>query len=259
MALKLIIVSDIHCNSKFAPWPEHFQLKEGDTHELNSWQKWLLNNWKDFIKKTPKGFLLVLNGDLVQGIHATKDIDTITSNALDMRRACVQLLEPLVDKAKTTYVIRGTPWHGGVGEQDTEAIAETLGAVQDKETGQYSQWELWKQVEGLLFHFAHFISAAPVYPLTPMLREMMNAKMMAVDAGYPMPDCVVRSHRHIFKAVPDGKRWIFVTPGFQLRTEYIFQRNVMSLPSIGALEITVNKKELAYKPILYPLPGPTVR
>lgn len=256
----IAVVSDTHVNSRFGLWPRDFVMKEGDQHLLNPFQKWLLEKWEDYVKAMPNGCTLVINGDLVQGVHPTREIDIITPSALDMRRATVRLFEPLVEKAKEVYVTRGTPWHGGVGEQDTESVAEDLGAVRDEETGQYTQWELWLSHEGKLFHFAHHLSFAPVYPLTPMQREMTNAKILAVDAGYPMPDVVVRSHRHQFKVYPDGDRYLFVTPAWQLKTDYVWQRNPMSLPSIGGMFIkVVAQGRIEYYTKLYPLPKPKVR
>lgn len=255
----IVVVSDTHVNSKFGLWPEDFMMKEGDQHLLTSWQKWLLEKWDDFVKNVPKGCILILNGDLVQGIHPTREIDVITPSAVDMRRAAIRLLEPLVDKAKATYVQRGTPWHGGVGEQDTETIAEMIDAVKDEETGQYTQWELWLRHEGKLFHFTHHLGFAPVYPLTPMQREMNVAKLNVVDYNYPMPDVMVRSHRHEFRAYPDGARWVFVTPCWQLKTDFVWKIRPLVLPNIGGLFLGVEGGEIVYHARMYTLPAPKIR
>lgn len=258
MTVPIVVVSDTHVNSRFGLWPANFVMKEGDQHLLNPYQRWLLEKWNDFTSLVPKGCILVLNGDLVQGVHPTREIDIITPSALDMRRAAVRLLSPLVDKAKEVHVMRGTPWHGGVGEQDTESIAEDLGAVEDEETGQFTKWELWYEHDGKLFHFTHHIGIAPIYPLTPMAREMTLAKVNAVDLGMPMPDCMVRSHRHVFKVYLDGGRMLVVTPAWQLRTDFLWQRNPQSLPSIGGLFLGVERGRIQHHPVIYDLPKPKI-
>lgn len=254
----IVVVSDLHCNSTVALLAPHTKLQEGGEYALNPFQKWLWARWQLFLKQVPKGCVVVVNGDLVQGIHPTRELALVSPSATDMRRMAVDVLEPLAAKAKALYVIRGTPYHGGVGEQDTEAIAQEIGANAISDTGQYSSWNLWLDHDGLLFHFAHFLSVAPVYPLNPMQRELMNAKIISVDNGYPMPDVLVRSHRHEYKHYPESKRHVFATPGWQLQTDFVNSKMPMRLPSIGGLFLWVKKGELEYQPVLYPLPKPTV-
>lgn len=254
----ICIASDLHVNSLVGLWPPSFQLEDGGEYKPNRFQDWLWRNWLDSIKKIPKGVIVVLNGDIVEGIHANRDTSVVTASAKDMRRAAVAVLEPLAARASKLYVVRGTDYHGGVTEGDTETVAEALDAVKDKDTGQYSTWELWLEHEGKVFNFAHSISVAPVYPMTPMARVMMDAKISAVDCGWPMPDCIVRSHRHQHKQYPDGRRWVLVTPGWQLKTAYIWKKKPDSLPSIGSLVIRIERDEIRPDFVLYPLPKPVV-
>lgn len=247
-------MSDIHANSIVGLCAPHTKLQEGGEYALNQFQRWLWTKWKDFIKQVPKGSILLINGDWLHGHNGARETGLISTSATDMCRIGAGVIEPLADKAKSVYVIKGTSYHGGIGEQDTEAVAQDIGAVRDDGTGQYSHWSLFLQHEGLLFHFAHHISIAPVFPLSPMQRELTNAKINSVDAHSPCPDVLVRSHRHQYREYFNNGRWVFATAGWQLQTDYTLQKMPMALPDVGGLILWVKKRQLEHHPVLYPLP-----
>lgn len=261
-SLPLIVVSDLHVNSTMGIWPEEFEGEDGNLFRQNKFQRTLWRWWGEFIEwadtQTGGKFDLVFNGDLVQGVHSTKDISVIVSNHKDMRRAAAQVMEPLARKARKLYIVRGTEWHDGKGGEDIETIAEDLEAERDVVTGQYSRWILWKRMGSKLGHFTHHISVSSDYPLTAMRKEIDRAKREHVDHGQPMPDFQVRSHRHQCDVALDGDYSLFVTPAWQLGTSFVVKRNPLSLGDIGGLLLYEEDNEVRWKFKKFVLPHPVV-
>ena len=184
----------------------------------------------------------------------------VTALPKDQRRAAVKCLEPLlkvVDR-KNVWVVRGPGFHDGLAGMDAVAIGETIGA-REWEDGQSAGWVLWLEHQGKLFHFTHHINPSSVYPQTPMMRQMTEAKINFVDNGFPIPDVQVRSHVHNFNVATDGEgRWLFTTPCFQLRSEYSVKKIPMSVPDIGALMLWVEGDEIRWQSVRYPLAKPKI-
>ena len=76
----LIVVSDLHVNSHLGLWHPDFN-DDGGQKGLNKFQKTLWKWWGGFCYKVErlKGYkILVLNGDIVQGIHPKRDTELRT-------------------------------------------------------------------------------------------------------------------------------------------------------------------------------------
>lgn len=250
---RIVVVSDLHAGSTVGLCPPEFELEDGGIYKANKFQGWLWNNWIDFCAHIPNGAIVVINGDWTQGVNQ-KDIQIVTASIKDMRRIGVAVVQPLIERASQIYVIRGTEFHGGIGEQDTEAMAEMINAERELSTGQFSRWELWLK-HGLLFHFAHHIavSGSPI----ALANELRLAKLNSVDHGTPIPDVIVRSHVHAFNKYSDGKRWVYTTPAWQLRTAYIMKKRPLAVACVGGLIFDVNG-ELGCQELIYPLPQPKI-
>lgn len=254
----IVVVSDLHVNSTVGLYPPNLILEDGGEYRQNRLQQWLWKNWLAFCKAAPRDAIVVINGDAVQGIHPSRDSQIVTTSAKDQARAAVAVLEPLIANAKAIYVTRGTEYHDATGGADIEAISKDIGAAMNPSTGQYSRWELWLNVGGVLFNFAHHISVAPTYPATPLAKEIIRAKLNQVDCGYPIPDVIVRSHVHQYKAFPDGERWVITTPAWQLKTAYIYKKNPLAVPDIGGLVFHIENKRATWQAHRYKLPLPQI-
>jgi hypothetical protein len=269
MALKrTVVISDLHAGSVVGLWPEGCPLEGGGYYVLNKFQAWLLECWQvmlDEIGRMRPRPVLVLNGEPIQGVNK-KDGQLITSNKGVQVNAARMLLEPAVRAARRYYQIRGTEWHEGKAAEDVEALAESLGAVRNPTTQQYTWWELFlalapEDPDGPVVHFAHHIGASsvPWYESTVPLRDMLMflAELWRFfGKAAPNVRMVVRSHRHryIHVDVPPNLRAV-VTPGWQLKTAFSYKRAGAMLPIVGYVVIEYDGQEIIVRKRTFPLPA----
>jgi hypothetical protein len=96
----LVVLSDLHLGSTKALLPPGFVTLEEQEIGLNGIQKWLWACWgraNDFLDETMDGdpFALVLNGDMLEGVHhGTKEIWSPEMG--DHVNAALMVLRPLV-------------------------------------------------------------------------------------------------------------------------------------------------------------------
>ena len=257
------VVGDLHAGSTVGLMPEGFTLDNGAPVGQSPEQKWLWACWLEWCKWLNDFELnaLIINGDLVQGVNG-RDAQLMTGNEADMKRLCVQALEPLLYnkrklRAQNIFVTRGTGWHSGGAGSREETIAELIGAHKDT-LGRYSRFVNWMEWNGKVIHATHHISVASVYPLTPLYRAQREMRERA-QRGYPMPDVDIRSHVHTCHAYEStDNKWIVTAPAWQMPTEFAHKVAPASHPSIGGLVIWLNGNRVEVSRKLFNLSKPSL-
>ncbi len=255
--MKIVVISDTHTNSTVGLWPPDFIRDDGGLVPQNKFQKWLWKHWLDFNKQVDSTgeYIVVHNGDAIQGIHPSRDIQIVVPGQIDMLKAAEQVLAPLFKNAKERYMIRGTEWHDGLAGSDCEMLGKLLNAYVNPDLGQFSQWTMEMVLGGKRFAFAHHTSNTTVYHATPPAREWREAKEAYADWAVPIPDVIVRSHVHRWGCYPDEMgRLYFTMPAWQLKNAFSYKHQPRRLPSIGGLILWVEKGEVRWQKHLYPIP-----
>ena len=238
----IVVISDTHFGSAVA-LNNGCQLDDGGWYHPSVIQKKLWALWENFwdwtydhIKKEP--FVLVHNGDIIDGVHH-RITNPVSHNLTTQSRIAIQELEPHIARSERYYQIRGTEAHVGQAAQEEESIAAALGAVQDKETGCYSRWEMWMKFCGKLIHFAHHIGTtrSAAYESSAPMREIVAAFVESGQWGMKPPDFIIRSHAHRYIKVEPPNCCIVVTPGWQLKTPLTHKIDRMRGPMFGGLLI----------------------
>src|ERR1035437_319604 len=263
----IVVVSDVHCGSIMAPWPDGHPVEGGGEYRSNKPQKWLTRCWDDMVQTVsamPAPPILVLNGDLVQGSHAHRDGQLVSGQLSIQCGAAGDLLSPLVKLCRVLYVIRGSEWHDGRAAESIEALAELLGAVQDPDTQAFTRWGLYLDLGGRVIHFAHHrsVTSLPYTQPNSLFRDgyIQQAELLNTYGGRaPNLQAVIRSHSHQYsQAHSHSNLTTATTPSWQLMTAYVAKRYPASLAHIGWLEIVPTESRLIVEPHLYPLPRPAI-
>jgi len=118
----IVLLSDLHVGSTIGLWPPDFISNEGNPIGQNKFQEWLWECWQDAAKWSAKligkdAFEIVLNGDLVEGIHH-RSLQVMTPDVGDQSEAVKQVLEPLAAKASKLS-----------GEEDKEDIGAAMDII----------------------------------------------------------------------------------------------------------------------------------
>jgi len=236
--------------------------------QLMVWGFWV-NFWSEYLPpllQTAKKTALILNGDIIDGNHheAVDIVPSVQSQEI----AAVNVIKPMIKAAgfDQCFVVRGTEAHGGIGEQSTERIAADIGALKDDATGNCARWELWMETpDNVLMHASHHIgnSSSSGYETSAPKRELDAAMVEASQWGAKLPDIIIRSHRHRYLTVPlaregDSDRLCVITPGWQLKTPFVYKSDRIRMPHIGGVVIRTRGGEWQLSRKLYKLPQPTI-
>lgn len=237
----LVVVSDLHCGCRLALCPpEGMQLDDGGCVKPSRFQKKLWSYWRhfwdEFVPEATKGepYGIVINGDVIEGDHH-KATTPMSHNMKDQRRLAIGVIEPLVKLCDgRLWMVRGTEAHVGSSACDEETIAETVGAIPNKE-GQHARWDLWKEIgPGKLIHFLHHIGStgSQAYEATAVHKELIEEFVEAARWRREPPSAIVRSHRHrnFQVVIPTGsdagetsQALAVVTPAWQGKTPFTWK------------------------------------
>ncbi len=221
----VVVVADVHAGSTKGLLPPDFINLEDSPIAQNPMQRWLWECWLRglaFIGETLDGapYGLVLNGDLIEGVHhGTKEI--ISPEVGDHKKAAVEVLRPLAEGAKKTFVVRGTECH--VGNQEM-SIAESLGAQINPESPAKNRTfdRLTLDVAGVRCVFRHHISASVRRQLsaTQLSIALGEEQLEAANNEERIPRVVCAAHRHRFGQFQDDHGLCVVSPPWQFLTRH---------------------------------------
>lgn len=219
----IVVLSDLHVGSTKGLMPESYTTVEGVEVRQNAlqqylWQCWIrAMNWhKNVVGDDP--YILVLNGDLIEGLHhGTKEI--WSAAAEDQIAAAYDILEPLASKAQQTFVVRGTECHTHNMEAGLGAM---LGAVQNKAMKQAAFDRLTLQAHGTICVFRHHINTSMRRATSgsALSSNLAEEQLEAALNGERIPQVLVCSHRHKPGIYRDEKGLVMVTPAWQFLTRH---------------------------------------
>lgn len=220
---KLVVLSDMHIGSTTGLWPKSFKTHEGFHVGQNDFQKWLWSCWVDcqkWIKKKTgdQPYELLLNGDLIEGIHH-RTIEVMTPDPNDMVGAAIETLAPIAEKAKAVYLTSGTECH----TRNTEAwVGRELEAAVDPSTGHHVFNRLELEFGEHLVAASHHMSTA----CRPYLEASAHSLTLGSEiqerarAGKRPPTIVIKGHRHVHGIWQDGMGMCMSTGAWQGLTRH---------------------------------------
>ncbi len=218
--------------------------------------------WNDFWKWSyalmdNQPFILVHNGDIIEHVHH-RTTALSSHNIATQKRLAREFLKPHCDRAAKYFQIKGTEAHAGQSAEDEEELAESLGAVRDESTGQYSRWELWIKLAKELIHFSHHLAttSSTAYESSAPMRELVAAFVEAGQWNMRPPTMIVRSHRHRYIEVKPPNARIVVTPAWQAKTPFVFKIDRMRAPQFGGIIIREGAEGVHVRAKLYTI-GPS--
>jgi len=239
--VRLGIVSDIHSGSLYAPMPARMKIvddQSGDERIVtpSRTQAKLLALWKDMCKRMGDVDVLLVNGDVCDGVQrANQGAETWTSNLDTQVDAAVALLSMV--KAKRFRFTMGSPYHVGENMPCDKVVAKRMGGVFGNDL------ILDFKRQGIRFHASHYVGTARVwqYATTSLARDMLLLRLNKDRRKYGDVDYCIRSHAHAFVGVLFSHTGGFTTPGWQTRTPFAVKHGLITPPDIGWLLLTITQ------------------
>ena len=219
----LVVLSDLHCGSTVALMPPNFKTDEGLQLCPSDAQTWLWLAWSTMLADIEvatrgKRWALLLNGDLIEGIHH-RSVQVISADVGDHVACALEVLQPLASLASTVLVTRGTECHTHGTE---EAIARRLGS-RVAPCGRHApdRWELI--IGGVPVVARHHLPATTRRALegSQLSIQLAEEQAQAAGAGRIIPRVLLGAHRHVAGIYErPGQGMCVVTPPWQLLTRF---------------------------------------
>lgn len=233
---RIIFLEDTHCGHHGGYVPkcyrqEAYPLQE----EYSGWVDEIINKFKPYD-------VLFSVGDMVEGKGSKSEgVELLTSDMSMQKKYAVELIESV--GAPKIYMVSGTPYHVGRGENWEKEIAVGVNAMAFEP-------ELMVDVNGKMFDLKHHnaSSSVPHSTTSGILKQGMWLKLKEYDF-----DVVVRAHNHKFGYVYDGKKHYLMLPGLQYNSRFgkeIITRDVdygiviMDIKANGIITIQEFLKEM---------------
>lgn len=254
----LLVISDTHSNSITGLSKPIIELDDGSSVSAGTVRRWIFHNFEDVLEQADKkrnGDLYgLLNGDIVEmdakDRHRT---ELITQNKEEARQAAIDVLEPFFGICKGVWVNRGTPAHTGEQAQWEESIAANFNnTIQNPETGNFSQWHLALELDGVPIDACH-------HPRGGGSGRPMNSQSgvdrIASDTLFWYANN--RPHLHAYRDSGDAfATRAIITPPMCLLTEYTYRLGINFAEDIGAILIYCDNGEYFVEPLRYPVRKP---
>lgn len=232
----LVVISDPHVGSTVGLCPPMTELADGSGYIPNPIQEWIWSQWLEFrihLKEKLHGrrWGLVLNGDLIDGVHH-KTTQVIHPDVGIHIRTAIEVLDPLAKEAVYTYVVRGTESHVGTSES---TIGKVIGALPVGKEHSAHHWLI--DVNGCLVSAKHHIgSTARTWTrATALGASLANERLEAANGGRRLPNVILRAHRHVPGLYKDPSGMIVVTPAWQALTSYGWKVVPDAIPWVGGV------------------------
>ena len=255
----ILVLSDLHIGSAMAPIPDGFITANGNLIQPNALQQWLNACWEDMqqwvtTKLGDKPYALVLNGDIIDGLHHGAK-EAFSPEIDDQIEAATMLLTPLSRRAAKTYVVTGTECHTQGYEH---RIAFELGAEKNPETKRCAWQRLMLSHGANNVLFKHHIGTSMRMwtEASAYAAQLAEERVQAAMNGHPIPSMLVCAHRHKFGHWEDAYGGCCVTPPWQCATRYAHKvvPNPVVRPGAVLLDLSGNRVKVDHITYDAPLP-----
>lgn len=245
----IVIVSDLHINSKVALCTPTVNLDDNDTHHASPAQHWLWECWLDFwrqVGKLENRTIAILNGDLGELDTLRRSNQLISPNKAVILSLVLDVLKPMLDVIDSVIVIRGTAAHEGKSSWLEEAIAQDLTNAIPASKTIASWWHFQGMIGDLRIDAAHHASMGSIPANAASKLAQRAIAYYITTLRLPEPHYVFRSHNH--KYADSGGNYstkAIFTPCWSLMTEYGYRTgHELELADIGGVIIEDGKDRL---------------
>lgn len=211
--MRILILSDVHAGSLYAPWPEGCQRTDVSPPvdmPPTDVQRQLMACWQHMVTHTPRVDLLLVNGDVIDGENPKESGRYVcTPSPYDQAAAAAELLRPLRRKAKRMVLTRGTFYHEGPSSDAVKWLARELGAE-----GPLSYY--YEDFCGWAVHASHHQTKGWIYAAGAAERTILFSLISEATQKFPRVDVVIRSHLHVLRVVHAYGKIGILTPAWKL-------------------------------------------
>lgn len=255
-AKKIVILSDTHAGSEFAPYPERLLPADASLHLGTRYMNECFEHAKEEIGKCD---LVILNGDLIDGRQKKSGgLGLYTPHLRGQVEAAIELLAPITAKAKRVMRVLGTPYHDD--EHDPLGLLDSELGIDSDDVDDVFDLEL--RGSGIL-NVTHHPSFKFEHKGGGMSKTAFYNLVNAARRKAPRARWIVESHLHFYAQFEDADVRVTACPCWQLPTPWARKINRRRFVSdIGCIVMEhdpTQASEWVTRPILYDTPKSRVR
>lgn len=226
------LISDLHVFSNWGLLHPDYTAK-GIMYVPNEMQEWTFDFWKDrVVKSCKKSSAILFNGDVIDGKNKYNYGAVGSSDIYEQCDMATMLIE-MIPEDIPKFFMKGTGYHSG-----DEVVAEQI--IADKLGWHYAP-EAIVEVCGVRIFSNHY---APHTQNKAGMLEKKLKELAAAEACYGKIDVLNLAHNHKFAAAITQSHIGIVTPGFQHKTPYAIDKNLIPPSDIGYVNLLVEDNEL---------------
>lgn len=254
----VVCIGDLHAGSTVALIPPMCPLLDDGWWDHNAIQAWLWECWGRFwedVKRIVAGrrFALVVNGDAIEGLHH-RTMQVVHADPGCHIKIAAMLLREHAKNASKVYLTRGTEAH--VGHSAESGLGSMIGAEKHPASDTHApyHWLIRHRKSRLLMSVKHHMSTTSRHALeaSGMGIHLAEERMQCANAGWPMPDVVIRSHRHIPGMIQNSSGAYFVSlPAWQALTSYGWKVVPNAIPVVGGAVVDLSGDEARVQLLRY--------
>lgn len=224
-------------------------LDDGWWHH-NAIQAWIWECWGRFWEDVyrivgDRRFALVVNGDAIEGLHH-RTMQVVHDDPGCHIKIAAMLLKEHAQRASKVYITRGTEAH--VGHSSESGLGSMIGAEKHPAGDTYApyHWLIRHRKSGLVMSVKHHMTTTSRHSLegSAMGIQLAEERMQCANAGWQMPDVVVRSHRHIPGHLQNSSGASFIAlPAWQALTSYGWKVVPNAIPILGGAIVDLSGDE----------------
>jgi len=197
-------------------------------YEMNSPQEFSWRYWNKMINGCKNIDAVIINGDVIDGVNK-KNVGAVCNNdPMEQCKMAAMLIEMMPEDIPK-YLTKGTTYHCGDEFIAEQVISELI------DNGIYAD-------EGIIEECGIRIFANHFSPHAQYKASMLERKINQVSAAktyYGDIDVIVRSHNHSFSAVQTIDHIAVMTPGWQHKTPYAIEHDIITPPDIGYVKLLI--------------------
>lgn len=228
----ILLLSDMHTMSYWALIHPDYVTKDNVQFLPNTMQDWTFRYWETMCKKCRNVDAVIFNGDLIDGINKANCGAVAHTDVYEQVKMASMLIE-MLPRDIPMYFTKGTNYHGGDETTPERIIADKVGGV-------YSPEGIVEEA-GIRIFVNHYIPHAQ-YKAAGLEKKIKQ--IAAAESCYGKIDVLYGAHNHEFSSVITGTHVAVMTPGWQHKTPYAIDKNLISPPDIGYVVLHVEAPDL---------------
>jgi len=200
----VLLLADLHIGSRYALWPERWEVEQGGTLTASPAQRKLLDFWRELMTGPVAEWdpdTVVLAADVLEGLNKKEFGASLMACDLEEQKGAAESLLWPVCKDRLTILVDGSLYHESLDTRVHKDLAVRLKAEGADAIYCGAMANIRLKGTNRTINVAHGVGGGAIYRGTQIDREALFAELGAATRRIPRPDIIARGHLHYYERV----------------------------------------------------------